>query len=220
MTDSSDTPKSSGIGSLSLKERQRQERLELILQATETALLEKGYHEMSLDEIAAQVGIAKATIYLHFSSKEELVISLLKRALEASLHDLEQVVMKPISARARMEQIVGLSCKGKKKEHGQLFFALITGTNLRKEVIEKQLSWGDYLKKVVTLISKVLEDGKSSGEINPAIPTELLQFTLMAFLSRPGMETPFEQQPEEYAKQVLEILFKGIGNPDQILNRN
>ncbi|MEI7555191.1 TetR/AcrR family transcriptional regulator [Candidatus Chlorohelix sp.] len=212
-----------GTGSLSLKERQRQERLELILQATETALLEKGYHEMSLDEIAAQVGIAKATIYLHFPSKEELVISLLKRKLEDSLRDLEQVAAQPLSARARMEQILILFYKGKKKEHGQLVFALFTGTNLRKEVVEKQLSLCDHMNQVISLIGKLLDDGKSSGEINPTIPTGLLQFAFMAFIARPGMELPFEQQfqsPEEYATQVLDILFKGIGNPDQILNRN
>ncbi|MFL5699301.1 MAG: helix-turn-helix domain-containing protein, partial [Ktedonobacteraceae bacterium] len=56
-----------------LKERQRQEREALILQAAEEVLIEKGYHEMSMDEIAARVGISKGTVYLHFASKEDLV---------------------------------------------------------------------------------------------------------------------------------------------------
>ena len=42
----------------SLKEKQRQEREELILQAAEEVLAEKGYYETSIDEIAARVGIA------------------------------------------------------------------------------------------------------------------------------------------------------------------
>ncbi len=56
---------------LSLKERQRREREELILQVAEEVLLEKGYYEASIDEIAARVGIAKGTVYLHFASKED-----------------------------------------------------------------------------------------------------------------------------------------------------
>ena len=48
----------------SLKEKQRQEREALILQAAEEVLMEKGYHETSIDEIAARVGIAKGTVYL------------------------------------------------------------------------------------------------------------------------------------------------------------
>ncbi|TMC17177.1 MAG: helix-turn-helix transcriptional regulator, partial [Chloroflexi bacterium] len=50
----------------SLKEKQRREREELIIQAAEEVLQEKGYYETSMDEIAARVGIAKGTIYTHF----------------------------------------------------------------------------------------------------------------------------------------------------------
>ena len=58
-------------GPRSLKDRQREERERLILEAAEELLAEKGYHEMSIDEIAARVGVSKGTVYLHFSSKEE-----------------------------------------------------------------------------------------------------------------------------------------------------
>lgn len=50
----------------SLKEKQREERRTLILQMGEEVLMEKGYYEASIDEIAARVGIAKGTVYLHF----------------------------------------------------------------------------------------------------------------------------------------------------------
>ena len=67
----------------SLKEKQRQEREELILQAAEEVLAEKGYYETSVDEIAARVGIAKGTVYLHFPGKEDLVIAILERNAQA-----------------------------------------------------------------------------------------------------------------------------------------
>src|SRR5436305_13627541 len=69
----------------SLKEKQRQERENLILQAAEEVLLEKGYHETSMDEIAARVGIAKGTLYLHFARKEDLICALLERELHTIL---------------------------------------------------------------------------------------------------------------------------------------
>src|SRR5260370_41076043 len=67
----------------SLKEKQRHEREELILQAAEEVLMEKGYYETSIDEIAARVGIAKGTVYLHFPGKEDLVIAILERNAQA-----------------------------------------------------------------------------------------------------------------------------------------
>src|SRR5712692_7340143 len=65
----------------SLKEKQRQEREALILQAAEEVLMENGYYEMSMDEIAMRVGIAKGTVYLHFPSKEDLVIAFFKLSM-------------------------------------------------------------------------------------------------------------------------------------------
>ena len=53
--------------SRSLKEKQRQEREELILQAAEEVLAEKGYYETSVDEIASRVFIENWTFYIYFS---------------------------------------------------------------------------------------------------------------------------------------------------------
>ncbi len=72
----------------SLREKQRQERQELILQAAEQVFTEKGYYDISLDEIARRVGIGTATIYSHFSSKEDLMVAaIFERALQrVALH--------------------------------------------------------------------------------------------------------------------------------------
>ena len=73
----------------SLKEKQRQEREALILQAAEEVLMEKGYHETSIDEIASRVGIAKGTVYLHFPSKEDLVIAIFERDMQQLLQYID-----------------------------------------------------------------------------------------------------------------------------------
>ena len=57
----------------SLKERQREERAALILRAASDLLIEKGYHDASMDEIAARAGISKGALYLHFAGKEALL---------------------------------------------------------------------------------------------------------------------------------------------------
>ena len=89
----------------SLKEKQRQERESLILQVAEEVLLEKGYQETSIDEIAARVGIAKGTVYLHFASKEDLVIALFAQDLEKFQQLVGSTVASELTARAKMEAI-------------------------------------------------------------------------------------------------------------------
>src|SRR5579859_2936806 len=75
----------------SLKEKQRQEREALILQLAEEVLMEKGYYETSIDEIAARVGIAKGTVYLHFPSKEDLTVAIMIREIKQLIAEIEAI---------------------------------------------------------------------------------------------------------------------------------
>src|SRR5262245_47963863 len=86
---------------MSLKEKQRLEREALILQAAEDTFAEKGYYETSMDEIAARVGIAKGTVYLHFPSKEALIIKIFIREMERFLQKAEEVFASKQTARER-----------------------------------------------------------------------------------------------------------------------
>lgn len=48
---------------------------------------ERGYHTTTMDDIAAELGIAKSSLYHHVSGKEEI----LQHALDRALHTLEAV---------------------------------------------------------------------------------------------------------------------------------
>ena len=70
---------------LSLKEQQQRLREDVILQAVNGLLAEKGFDLMTVDEVAAVVGIAKASLYKHFPSKEALAASAMEQALDLAL---------------------------------------------------------------------------------------------------------------------------------------
>jgi AcrR family transcriptional regulator len=73
------------VGILERKERERQMRRELIIGASEAVFFEKGLRAATLDEIAERAEVSKGTIYLYFSSKEDLYCSLMTRALSLLL---------------------------------------------------------------------------------------------------------------------------------------
>lgn len=54
-------------------------RREELMAAAEELFLEKGYDETSVDEIVKLAGVAKGTFYLHFRSKDDVLIGLRER---------------------------------------------------------------------------------------------------------------------------------------------
>src|SRR5919206_2200479 len=65
----------------SLRERRRQMLRDDILDAAWKLLAEKGYAAMSMDDLAAHVGISKPTLYSSFPTKEDIVVSALVREI-------------------------------------------------------------------------------------------------------------------------------------------
>src|SRR5690242_19973668 len=99
-------PTSSSHTRSSLKEKQRQEREDLILQVAEEVINEKGYHDTSMDEIALRVGISKGTLYLHFASKEDLLLTLIERFTRGLVRELGEVFASPLGPRTKLEAII------------------------------------------------------------------------------------------------------------------
>lgn len=55
---------------------------ELIISATRRLLKRQGYRRTSMDDIAQEAGLAKATLYLHFAGKSAIVRSMFQRCRE------------------------------------------------------------------------------------------------------------------------------------------
>jgi AcrR family transcriptional regulator len=51
-----------------------------------------GYHAAGVDQVIAEAGIAKTTLYRHFGSKEELIVAVLKRTDEQFRDAMRQAV--------------------------------------------------------------------------------------------------------------------------------
>jgi len=62
-----------------------------ILDATDRLLARFGYRKMTVEDIAAEAGIGKGTVYLHFSSKEEVVLSRVDRMVDQLKERLREI---------------------------------------------------------------------------------------------------------------------------------
>ena len=206
---SADTPQRS------LKERLREVRAELILDVAEEMLAEKGYHDTSMDEIAARAGVAKGTLYQHFPSKEDLVFALFERNLVLFEQAVEQAARAPLMARAKLERILSYVYQQRRGPHARLLQLLYQNMEIRKGLLEKKGQLRDHMEQVAGRMRTILEEGKAEGAFDPAISTELMLLTFMSLLSLSTREHLLAQEqvlPEELVSQIGRVFFEGIAN--------
>src|SRR6266700_6032000 len=81
---------SQGTNARELEVSRRRERAQRILDAAATLLLRWGFQKTTIDDIARLAGVAKGTIYLHWKTREELFVALIKREKLGMAEDLKQ----------------------------------------------------------------------------------------------------------------------------------
>ncbi|HXR66654.1 MAG TPA: TetR/AcrR family transcriptional regulator [Ktedonobacteraceae bacterium] len=204
---STDTPQSS------IREKLRQKRSELILETAEDILTRKGYHNSSMDEIAAQAGVAKGTLYQHFPTKEDLFFALIEQALTRFEHLVQQVTNSSSNAHQKLERIFSYIYGEKPGTHIQLLRLLQNNEELSLRLQEKRIQSGERIHEAIDQIRSILEDGKTQGLFDASIETELMLHLFLHLLSFSGQEQlfgPIKATPEELIAQLERLFFQGI----------
>jgi hypothetical protein len=84
---------------LSFRQKVHLAREDAIVATVKRLLAEKGFEQMTVDEVAAEVGIAKASLYKHFPSKEALAAAAMVQMMGMALDEGSQA--QPARAPAR-----------------------------------------------------------------------------------------------------------------------
>jgi AcrR family transcriptional regulator len=80
-----------------------QERNQQIVQAAIQVFAREGIHVATMDHIAIEAGISKATIYLYFNSKDELILAILREFYQQAFTSLPQISSSPQTVTERIK---------------------------------------------------------------------------------------------------------------------
>ncbi|WP_246124441.1 TetR/AcrR family transcriptional regulator [Nocardia bhagyanarayanae] len=84
----------------------REPAIQRLLDAARDAFAEKGYHGTSTREIAARAGMSPAAMYVHFGSKQDVLLHLTTTGHAAALAVLEEAAAGPGSPTKRLRAAV------------------------------------------------------------------------------------------------------------------
>lgn len=195
-----------------VKERLRDVRARYILEVAQELLVEKGYRDASMDEIAARVGIAKGTLYQHFPHKEDLVLALLDQHVERFAQTVDAAAASSLPARARLEQILRYIYDD--RDGAYTMMQLLTrNVEIWKSLAARKDEALGRMERTTEQVRQILDDGKTDGSFDPAVPTTLMLRAFMHALTlgRPEPGSGLEDLPQaDLAAHVARVFFEGI----------
>jgi AcrR family transcriptional regulator len=77
-----------------------------ILEAAAQVFRQKGFHGASMQDIAKAVNLQKPSLYHHVSSKQEILLALLNRALELLLERISPIATREIPAGEKLREMI------------------------------------------------------------------------------------------------------------------
>ena len=81
-------------------------RRERLVEATASLVAVRGYHQVGVDEIGAAAGVSGAAIYRHFAGKQDLLVAVIERAVDALMGKARAIVASSASPEAALNQLV------------------------------------------------------------------------------------------------------------------
>ena len=122
---------------------------------------EKGYDATSIEEITATVGVAKGTLYYHFSSKEEIFNFLVEEGIKLLQNSIDIKTAKFTNYIDKLKAVILIQIKIVVKYENliKILLSQFWGNEARNQKCQKLIS--EYINK----IEQIVEEGMKKGEI-------------------------------------------------------
>ena len=194
---------------LSVKERQLQVREEAILDGGEELMAAVGYDAMTMEDLAARVGVSKATLYCHFHSKEDLAIHVLIRMVRRS----EEFVARQgaaLPAIERLEQVVRWVIERRFGEGSTLLGAARPSIT---PLLNHHPAYCERKAALVAALSRLVDDAKRDGDVSESLPTRAIVQVLFSLVRDAEYEVLLasgECSAMDLSTTLVSLIFDGI----------
>lgn len=169
-----------------IKEQIQRVREEAVVAAVNRLLATKGYDAMTVDEVAAEAGVAKASLYKLFTSKEELagaaMVGVLDRALsfvDGLRREAEQVAESGQSTPALDQLKAVVRWAMQTQLEGQMPSLPAQNSSLSASLQSND----EYMDRLIALSNRLstwITEAQTGGHLQLRLPAELVLYTLFA----------------------------------------
>ncbi len=184
-----------------------------ILDATDRLLTRFGYKKMTIDDLAAEVGIGKGSVYLHFESKEEIALSHVDRIVERLKRNLAEIASGTAPAAERVcEMLIErvLFRFDSVQHYTQSLNEMLSV--LRPRLLDRRKK---YFTEEAGIIADVIREGQQKGDLSGGDPLDVALTLLSATnsllpYSLSAYELGERDELQERTRKIADLLVKGL----------
>ena len=134
---------------------------------------EKGYDATSIEDITETVGVAKGTLYYHFTSKEEIFDFLVEEGIKLLQNSVEIKIAKYQNYLDKIKAIILIQIKIVNKYENLINIILtqLWGKEKRNQKCQKLIY--DYIDKIEDIVKIGITKGQIKGDDAKIIATEI-----------------------------------------------
>lgn len=193
------------------QQKQWDAREDAILEALEELSAARGFANITMDDVADEVGISKATLYQHFASKDAMLTRLLAHHTERFLAWVESTADQSPVARLRQTMQFLMT------EHIAPFRGMIRIR--REDVVPVFENDADLVRQHDTLLGKlgeIVREGQARGEIAPDLEPAAVISAMWALShvslggGRALEHHAAALSPERFARQMIALFERSI----------
>jgi TetR/AcrR family transcriptional regulator, regulator of autoinduction and epiphytic fitness len=196
---------------LSFRQKVHLAREDAIVSTVKRLLAEKGYDLMTVDEVAAEVGIAKASLYKHFPSKEALAAAAMVQMMELALQHAQAQQDRPeASAIDRLKAITRWTLQTQLA--GEMPTLPAENSALRNALIAHK-GYMDGLMKLSDQLGEWIVQAQADGALNRELPPEAVLYTVFARACDPVLgflKAGGSHSDEQIVDWVMSTCFDGL----------
>ncbi|MAU18902.1 MAG: hypothetical protein CMA24_05595 [Euryarchaeota archaeon] len=180
--------------------------MELIIDAAARMFDEKGYNATSTQDIAAEVGLLKGSIYYYINSKEDLLFRIIEESHEGALRAISTVSHLEVGPLAKAYALVKTHVKvfhDDRVKHSVFFKEFRSLSDDRKEIIRGTgHAYSLFLRSI-------LEEGQVVGQVDKSLDARLAtagiigMLNAMSFWYHDGGSWGPERIGNQFAQQVV-----------------
>jgi TetR/AcrR family transcriptional regulator of autoinduction and epiphytic fitness len=198
------------MAKVSFKQQVLKAREDAIVDSVNRLLAEKGFDLMTVDEVAADVGIAKASLYKHFVSKEALAAAAMTRLLERAQAQIANIkaqegatALERLQAVTRWTMAVQLA--------GEMPSLPAQNSSLRTALMMDTAYMG-LLMAVSEQLGEWIIQAQADQALDAKLPPEVILYTLFARACDPvlGVLKAGGHPQEQIIDWVMATCFGGL----------